>query len=64
MKASNIREKSKAELDVLLSELCREQFNFKMQKATGQLAKTDRVKSTRRDIARINTVLKQKGFSS
>jgi len=40
--------------------LLREQFNLRMQRATGQLGKPHRVKEIRRDIARIKTVLNAK----
>lgn len=61
MKASELRMKSEAELKELLLSQYREQFNLRMQKATGQLTKSDLVKRIRRDIARINTVLTEKG---
>jgi large subunit ribosomal protein L29 len=57
MKANEIREKSRGELDSLLGDLYREQFNLRMQKGSGQLSKNDRVKSVRRDIARVKTIL-------
>lgn len=59
MKASELREKSKPELDTLLVELGKEQFNLRMQLGTGQLNKTDTVKKVRRDIARVQTVLNE-----
>jgi large subunit ribosomal protein L29 len=59
MKASELRQKSSAELKSLLNEISREQFNLRMQKNTGQLTKPDQVKKGRRDIARIQTVLKE-----
>lgn len=59
MKASELREKSKQELDTLLGELAREQFNLRMQKGTGQIAKPDQIKKVRRDIARIQTILNE-----
>jgi len=59
MKATELRQKSKVELQKLLLELSRERFNLRMQKATSQLSKSDQVKKVRRDIARIQTVLKQ-----
>lgn len=57
MKADEIRQKSKDELDSLLIDLFKEQFNLRMQKGSGQLSKSDRVKSVRREIARIKTIL-------
>jgi large subunit ribosomal protein L29 len=59
MKASELRTKSKEELVADLLALSREQFNLRMQKATGQLAKSSQIKNVRREIARINTVLKE-----
>jgi large subunit ribosomal protein L29 len=40
--------------------LLKEQFNLRMQKATQQLQNTNRLKSVRRDIARVKTYLSQK----
>jgi large subunit ribosomal protein L29 len=57
MKATELREKTKQELNDLLTELGREQFNLRMQNGTGQLSKTDGVKKVRRNIARVKTVL-------
>lgn len=59
MKASELRQKSVGELDEMLGELYRTQFNLRMQKATGQLTKTHDVLQVRRDVARIMTVRKQ-----
>lgn len=56
MKASDLRKKTKDELDAMMIDLSREQFNLRMQKATGQLAKPDQVKKVRRDLARIQTI--------
>lgn len=57
MNATELRTKTKEELNASLLELSREQFNLRMQKGTGQLAKSSQIKQVRRDIARINTVL-------
>lgn len=59
MNASELRNKSKDELASTLVELSREQFNLRMQKGSGQLAKSSQVKQVRREIARINTVLSE-----
>jgi large subunit ribosomal protein L29 len=56
MKASDLRKKTKDELEAMMIELSRERFNLRMQKATGQLAKPDQVKKVRRDLARIQTL--------
>ena len=57
MNASELRQKSKEELNSMLLEKSREQFNLRMQQGTGQLAKPDQMKKVRRDIARIHTIL-------
>ena len=61
MKAQELREKSVEQLNEELLGLLREQFNLRMQKATGQLQQTNTLKTVRRDIARVKTVLNQKG---
>ncbi len=60
MKAEELRNKDAAELKQELLNLRREQFNLRMQQASGQLAKPHQMKQVRRDIARIKTVLGQK----
>ena len=59
MKAIELRKKTKIELNSLLNELSKEQFNLRMQKSTGQLTKPDQIKKGRREIARINTILNE-----
>ncbi|WP_240342330.1 50S ribosomal protein L29 [Methylococcus sp. EFPC2] len=63
MKATELRQKTVEELDTVLSDLYKEQFNLQMQKATGQLGKPDRIKKVRRDIARVNTVKAERGLA-
>jgi large subunit ribosomal protein L29 len=60
MKASEIRQKSAEELDQELIALHKEQFNLRMQHATGQLTRSSELKRVRRDIARIKTVMNEK----
>ncbi|MBA1148905.1 50S ribosomal protein L29 [Ectothiorhodospiraceae bacterium WFHF3C12] len=60
MKASEIRNKSADELEKELLERRKEQFNLRMQQATGQLGRSDQLGKVRRDIARIKTVLNEK----
>ncbi len=43
-----------------LMELLEEQFRLRMQHATGQLAHTTRLRTVRREIARVRTVMTQK----
>jgi large subunit ribosomal protein L29 len=60
MKAAELKNKSMDELSKELMELLREQFNLRMQKGTGQLARPHRMKEIRRDVARIKTVMNEK----
>lgn len=57
--ASELRQKSVAELNEALKERLQEQFNLRMQKGSGQLAGSHLLLEVRRDIARIKTVLTQ-----
>ncbi len=59
MKASDVRAKSLDELRAELESLKKEQFNLRFQKATGQLENTGRVRQIRRDIARIQTIMRE-----
>ena len=61
MKASELKEKSAVELDALVVEKLREQFNLRVQRAAGQPIKSHLFKASRRVIARAKTVLAQKG---
>ena len=60
MKASELRNKKTDELNNELIELRRAQFSLRMQAATQQLNKPDQIQKTRRDIARVKTVLAEK----
>jgi large subunit ribosomal protein L29 len=58
MKIADIRTKTADELADELEKLKKEQFNLRFQKATGQLENTARVRQVRRDIARIQTIIR------
>jgi len=60
MKANELREKTSEELEAALMGELKQQFNLRMQLTTGQLNESHKVKQTRRNIARIKTMLKQK----
>jgi large subunit ribosomal protein L29 len=60
MKASELRDLTVEELEKKVVELNQELFNLKFQLATGQLENSARLPQTRRDIARVHTVLRQK----
>jgi large subunit ribosomal protein L29 len=56
-KAEDFRAKSADELGSQLTNLKKEQFNLRFQRANGQVENTGRIRVLRRDIARIQTVL-------
>jgi large subunit ribosomal protein L29 len=60
MKASEVRVMTEDQLKDELLKLKKEQFNLRFQKATGQLENTVRQRQVRRDIARIQTIARQK----
>lgn len=57
MELKELRQKSSADLKAHLLDLQKEQFSLRMQKATGQLAKTHDIGRVRREIARVNMLL-------
>ena len=59
MEAKELRDKSEVELKAELQDLLREQFNLRMQKGTGQLSNSARMKSVRRDVARVMTIINE-----
>ena len=58
MKAGDLRSKSKGELTEELLSLRKEQFNLRMQQATGQMARPHEHKQVRRNIARVKTFIR------
>ncbi|MBU1426776.1 MAG: 50S ribosomal protein L29 [Gammaproteobacteria bacterium] len=61
MKASELKNKSVADLQQELLSLNKEQFGLRMQVATQQLSNTSQLGKVRRNIARVKTVLTEKG---
>ena len=59
MKAKEIRDLSADELTQKLADSEKELFNLRIQQASSQLEKPDRIRQVRRDIARIRTVLNE-----
>ncbi len=59
MEAAELRKKSVEELNEELVALRREQFNLRIQQATGELAHNQQHRRVRRDIARVKTVLNE-----
>ncbi|MBR0658539.1 50S ribosomal protein L29 [Neoroseomonas oryzicola] len=56
-KIGDVRAKSADELNTMLLDLRKEQFNLRFQRATGQLEALSRIKQVRRDIARVKTII-------
>lgn len=61
MKTHELKNRSSEQLNQELIDLLKVQFGLRMQYATGQLGKTSELKKVRRNIARIKTVLAEKG---
>ena len=59
IEAAELKNKSIEELNEELVALRREQFNLRMQQATGELAQNHQHRRVRRDIARVKTVLSE-----
>lgn len=57
MKASELRDMKPVELDKKLDDLKQELFNLRFQHAINQLDNPQRIKSVKRDIARVKTVM-------
>ena len=63
MKAKELRELTEDELGEKAEELGRELFNLRFQKATGQLGNTAMIPKTKRELARVKTVLREMEIS-
>ena len=64
MKPNKVREMSNVELENELSNLKSQLFKLRFQSATNQLDNPLQIKSVRKDIARIKTILREKELSS
>ncbi|MCE8510073.1 50S ribosomal protein L29 [Ruegeria pomeroyi] len=60
MNAQELRNKTPDQLREDLVNLKKEAFNLRFQQATGQLESTARIRTVRRDVARVQTVLNEK----
>jgi large subunit ribosomal protein L29 len=60
-KTSELRAKSAADLEQELLSLTKAQFGLRMQVATQQLSNNSQLSKVRRDIARVKTILTEKG---
>ncbi len=63
MKAAKVREMGLDELRTKEKELLEQLFRLRVQKSLGQLDNALKLRETRRDVARVKTVLKQKQVS-
>lgn len=59
MKTKEIRELSAEELSNKLGELKKDLFNLRLQHATNKLENVNKISEVKRDIARVNTVLRE-----
>ena len=59
MKASEIRELSREEMQRKVDDLREELFNLNFQHGTGQLENPQKLKQTKRDVARIKTIMRE-----
>ncbi len=59
MKATELRDLSREELEERARELGQELFNLRFQKATGQLGNTAMIIKTKRDLARVKTLINE-----
>ena len=60
-KVTEFRGQTADQLTEAIANLKKEQFNLRFQKASGQLEATGRIQVVRRDIARIKTLLGERG---
>lgn len=60
MKASKLHEMTNDELTGQLKDLKQELFNLRFQNATGQLGNVMVISKTKKDIARVKTVLRER----
>jgi len=59
-KAADIRAKTPDETTDMLLDLKREQLNLRFQRATGQQENTSQMRKTRRDVARVKTIMAER----
>ena len=64
MKPEKYRELTREELERILRDLREELFNLRFQQEVGQLENPSKMKQTKRDIARIRTVLNEMALSA
>ena len=64
MKIKEVRDMTREELQIRSRNIKQEQFHLRMQQQAGQLEKSSQIRSLRRDVARIETVLSQRRLAA
>jgi large subunit ribosomal protein L29 len=64
MKANELRDLSPDEIQARMKELQEELFNLRFQLATGQIENVGRIRTVRRNIARLKTVQRERELAS
>ena len=64
VKTKDLRAMTIDELETKLTESKKEQFNLRVQQATGQLQNTSNIRKVRREIAKINTLITERKKNS
>lgn len=64
MKAKDLRERSSEDLLELRDQLKKDRFGYRMKNYTSQLDDTSLISKTRKDIARIELILSERGAAS
>lgn len=59
IKASDLRKQSETELHQTLSHLLKEKFKLQLQRTAAEFSQFNNIKSVRRSIARVETILKE-----
>ena len=59
MNATEIKQKTPDQLNEMLADLKKEAFNLRFQAATNQLENTSRMRSVKKDVARVKTIINQ-----
>ncbi len=63
-RATEVRELADAELETRLADSKQELFNLRFQNVTGQLDNSARIRQVRRDVARIETILREREIAA
>lgn len=64
MKAKDLRDKSNEELNGLIKDFQKDLMQFRLNMVTGTVENVRSARAARRDIARINTILRQRELAA